>query len=75
MIELKIRKVGNSLGLVLPKEAAQRLKVEEGDSLFLSEAPGGGFTVTPYDPEFELKLEKAEGIMARYRNTLRTLSK
>ena len=75
MIELKVRKVGNSLGLVLPREAARRLKVGEGDTLFLSEAPGGGFTLTPYDPDFELKLEKAEDIMGRYRNTLRALSK
>ncbi len=75
MLNLKVRKVGNSLSVTLPKEAAARLKVREGDSLFLTEAPEGGFMITPYDPSFEKKMEKAEEIMGRYRNTLRTLAK
>ncbi len=75
MLNLKVRKVGNSLSVILPKEAAARLKVREGDSLFLTEAPEGGFMITPYDPSFEKKMEKAEEIMGRYRNTLRTLAK
>ncbi|MEE8197505.1 MAG: AbrB/MazE/SpoVT family DNA-binding domain-containing protein [Acidiferrobacterales bacterium] len=75
MLNLKVRKVGNSLSVILPKEAAARLKVREGDSLFLTEAPEGGYMITPYDPGFETKMEKAEEIMGRYRNTLRTLAK
>ena len=75
MLELKVRKIGNSLGVVLPKEAVKRLSAGEGDRLFLIEAPNGAYQLTPYDPAFEEKMEKAGNIIARYRNTLRTLSK
>ncbi|MEI9811174.1 MAG: AbrB family transcriptional regulator [Acidobacteriota bacterium] len=75
MIELKLRKFGNSLGVVLPKEVTQRLKSGEGDRLFLTEAPDGTYRLTPYDPTFETKMSKAADIMRRYRNTLRALSK
>ncbi len=75
MLNLKVRKVGNSLSVTLPKEAAARLKVREGDSLFLTEGPEGGYMITPCDPGFETKMEKAEEIMGRYRNTLRALAK
>jgi putative addiction module antidote len=75
MLSLKVRKVGNSLSVTLPREAAARLKVQEGDSLFLTESPDGGWRITPYDPVFEKKMAKAEEIMARYRNTLRALSR
>jgi len=75
MIELKLRKIGNSLGVVLPKEAVARLNVRDGERLYLSEAPEGGYRLTPYDPAFALKMTKAEEIARRYRNTLRTLAK
>jgi putative addiction module antidote len=75
MIELKVRKIGNSLGVVLPKEAVGRLKAGEGDRLFLIETPNGAYQLTPYDPAFEKKMEKAEDIIGRYRNTLHALSK
>ncbi len=75
MLNLKVRKVGNSLSITLPKEAAAWLKVGEGDSLFLTESPDGSFRITPYDPGFEEKMKKAEDVMGRYRNTLRELSK
>jgi putative addiction module antidote len=75
MLELKVRKIGNSLGVVLPKEAAKRLRAEEGDRLFLIEGPDGAYQLTPYDPAFEKKMEKAEEIIGRYRNTLHALSK
>jgi putative addiction module antidote len=74
VIEIKIRKVGNSLGVVLPKEAIGALKVKEGDSLLLGELSDGGYRITPYDEGFERKMKKAEEIMGRYRNTLRKLS-
>ena len=74
MIALKVRKVGNSLGVVLPREALDRLKVEEGATLFLTDAPDG-YRVTPYDPEFERQMALAEEGMAAYRNTLRALAK
>jgi len=75
MIELKLRKIGNSLGVVLPKEAVARLNVGDGERLYLCEAPEGGYRLTPYDPAFALKMTKAEEIARRYRNTLRTLAK
>lgn len=75
MVRLKVRKVGNSLGVTLPAEAARALKVQEGDQIFLTEAPGGSFRITPYDPEFADAMEAAESFMARYRNALRELAK
>lgn len=75
MLELKVRKIGNSLGMVLPKEAVARLRTAEGDRLFLVEAPDGTYRLTPYDPEFERQMEIAEKGMAQYRNALRTLAK
>jgi putative addiction module antidote len=71
---LKVRKLGNSLGVVLPKEAAAILKVGEGDRLYLTEAPGG-FRITAADPEFAKQMEVAEKGMRRYRNALRELAK
>jgi putative addiction module antidote len=75
MLELKVRKIGNSLGVVLPKEVVNRLQTQEGDRLFLVDAPDGDYRLTPYDPTFEKKMKKAEDIMHRYRNTLHALSK
>lgn len=74
MIEMKIRKIGNSLGAVFPREALDRLRVAEGARVFLTEAPDG-YRITPYDPEFERQMRLAEEGMAAYRNTLRALAK
>lgn len=70
MLELKVRKFGNSLGVILPKEAINRLHADDGQRLFLIEAPGGTYQLTPSDPDFQKKMVKAERIMARYRNAL-----
>jgi hypothetical protein len=59
----------------LPKEVINRLRTQDGERLFLIEAAEGGYRLTPYDPAFEKKMKKAEGIMDRYRNTLQALSK
>ncbi|MEO8130926.1 MAG: AbrB/MazE/SpoVT family DNA-binding domain-containing protein [Bryobacteraceae bacterium] len=75
MVELKVRKFGNSLGVVLPKDVINRLNTKDGEPLFLVEAPDGGYKLTPYDPAFEKKMAKAEDIISRYRNTLHVLSK
>ena len=75
MVELKIRKFGNSLGVVLPKEVVHRLRTAEGKPLYLIEAPEDSYRLTPYDPGFEKKMAKAEDIIGRYRNTLRRLAK
>jgi putative addiction module antidote len=75
MVPLKIRKFGNSLGVVLPKEVIQRLRTRDGEQVFLIEAGDGDYRLTPYDPGFEKKMKKAEEIMGRYRNTLHALAK
>jgi putative addiction module antidote len=75
MVQLKIRKFGNSLGVVLPKEVIQRLRTGDGERVFLIEAEDGDYRLTPYDPAFERKMAKAEEIMGRYRNTLHALAK
>lgn len=74
MLALKLTQIGNSVGFVLPKEAATRLKVEKGDVLYLTEAPGG-YHLTPYDPGFEQQMNVAERIMKKRRNVLRALAK
>jgi putative addiction module antidote len=74
MVQLTVRKVGNSLGVTIPAEAAQTLHVKEGDKLFLTEAPGG-FRLTPYDPNFAETMKAAEGFIGRYKNALRELGK
>jgi putative addiction module antidote len=74
MPKLKITTIGASAGLILNKEVMTRLRVKKGDSLYLTEAPGG-FRVTPYDPEFERQITAAEEIMHEDRDMLRALSK
>ncbi len=74
MLTLKLTQIGNSIGFVLPKEAAARLRVEKGDTLYLTEAPDG-YRITPYDPGFEQQMACAERIMKKRRNVLRVLAK
>ncbi len=75
MVEIKVRKFGNSLGVILPKEVLSRLKSDEGAKLYLVEDAAGDYRLTAYDPGFTKKIAVAEDIMARYRNTLRELAK
>lgn len=74
MVELKIVKVGNSLGLRLPREILNRMHVDDGDRLILTESPEGGYRITPYDPDFDEQLKLAEQGMRQYRNTLKALA-
>ena len=74
MYTLKLTQIGNSVGVVLPKEALAQLKLEKGDTVFLTDAPGG-FTLTPYDPAIEAQLELGREFMHDYRDTLRALAK
>ena len=74
MISLKLVQIGNSLGFVLPKEAASKLKVEKGDVVFLTEAPDG-YRISPYDPAFEKQMKAAVRIMKKRRQVLRALAK
>jgi putative addiction module antidote len=75
LVQLKVRKIGNSLGLLLPKEALAQLKAQDGTAFYLSSAPEGGFRLSPFDPEFAKQMELAQEGMRRYRNTLRELAK
>ena len=67
MFSFKVTTVGFSSGVILTKAAMARLRVKKGDTLFLTEAPDGGYRITPYDPEFKF----AE---ARPRNGARRLA-
>ena len=73
-ITVTVRKIGNSLGIILPKEAMQILEVKEGETLTITKSPDG-IRITPYDPEFEKKITSARSIMSRYRNALKELAK
>lgn len=74
-LKTKVRKIGNSLGIVLPKEALQAMNVEEGASLYITKAPRDAIQITPEKPGFEEVLKVAEEGMAQYRNALRELAK
>jgi putative addiction module antidote len=75
MLALKVTTVGASAGVILNKEAMAHLKVQKGDTLYLTEAPDGGYRLTPYDPEFERQMRLAEEIMHDDREVLRALAK
>ncbi len=75
VLELKLRKIGNSVGVVIPKEALTHMKISEGDTLVLSDAPDGGFRVTPDKNDFAHQMGVAENVARRYRNALRELAK
>ncbi len=74
MIELKLTAIGNSLGVVLPKEALARLKVAKGDTLYITETPDG-YRLTPYSPDFETQMTAARKVMKKRRAALRELAK
>ena len=74
MTSLKITQIGNSLGVILPKEITERLKLEKGDELAVVDTPNG-VELTPYDPGFAEKMKVAKRISKRYRNALRELAK
>ena len=74
MLKVKITTVGNSMGILLPKEALNKMKASKGDTLYLVENQDG-YTLTPYQQDFESQIEATEDIMKRYKNTLRELAK
>ncbi|WP_027160089.1 AbrB/MazE/SpoVT family DNA-binding domain-containing protein [Methylobacter luteus] len=74
MLQLKLTSVGNSVGVVLPKEALDKLHLEKGDRVFLTESPEG-FRLTPYDPEFEKQMTMTRKIMNKRRDVLHELAK
>ena len=74
-LELKVRKVGNSLGIVLPKEALAHLKVEEGGTLTVTDGPEESLRLSRSKEEFVRQMAVVEDLMNRYRDTLRELAK
>ncbi len=73
-VALKLTQIGNSVGVVLPKEMLARLKLQKGDSLYVTEIPDG-VKLRPYDAEFAEQMEVAREIMRKRRNVLRELAK
>ncbi|HWF10793.1 MAG TPA: hypothetical protein VG297_20135 [Bryobacteraceae bacterium] len=75
MLTAKVTTVGSSSGIILNREVMTRLGVRKGDVLYLTEAPDGGYRITPYNPEFERQIKLAEEIMHDDREVLRALAK
>lgn len=75
MIALKLTQVGNSVGVVLPKEALAKLGVEKGDVVYLTEAPDGDMRISVYDPAVAEEIAMGEAFMDEYRDTFRALAK
>jgi putative addiction module antidote len=74
MSALKLSQIGNSVGVILPKEVLARLKLAKGDTVFLTEA-SNGITLTPYDPELEEQIKLGREFMHSYRDTFHQLAK
>ena len=74
MLALKIRKIGNSLGSVLPKEALSRLKVAEGGTVYMTDSKDGAFRLTALNEKFPDQMKEAERIMRQDRNVLHELT-
>jgi putative addiction module antidote len=74
MTSLKLTQIGNSVGVVLPKELLAKLNLEKGDTVFVTEQ-SDGIRLTPYSPDFETQMEAARKIMKKRRDVLRELAK
>lgn len=74
-MKIEIKRIGNSSGLILPKELLAKLQLKQGDVLFVTELAEGGIKLVPHDPTFERGMEIARKAMKTYRNALRELAK
>jgi putative addiction module antidote len=74
MLALKLTQIGNSVGVILPKEVLARLKLDKGSSVFITEAPGG-YILTPYDPALAEQIEAGREFMHDFRDTFHQLAK
>ena len=74
MTTLKLTQIGNSVGVILPKDILARLKLEKGDTVFVTDTPGG-VVLTPFSADFEAQMTAARRIMKQRRNVLRELAK
>lgn len=73
-MKIDLKRIGNSTGLILPKELLARLNLRQGDSLFLTELPDRSVRITPYDPEHAEAMEVARGLFKEYQDTFKTLA-
>ena len=74
-MKIEIKRIGNSEGFILPRELMQRLQLQRGQTLHITELPGGGFQALPYDPDFAATMEIVDEIIDEYRDTLAALAK
>lgn len=74
MNSIKFRNIGNSVGVIFPKEYLEHMNVESGDQVFVSKEPGGKIVLSPYDPEFAATMEAHRKVKKRYRNALQELA-
>ena len=74
MVALKLRAVGTSTGVVLPKEMLSRLRIGRGESLYAIETPAG-YVLTALDPDVQTQIEAGESFMDRYRDVFAALAK
>ena len=74
MYQLKLTQIGNSVGIILPKDALARLKLQKGESVFLTES-AEGYIITPYDPALEEEISAGREFMREYRDTFHQLAK
>jgi putative addiction module antidote len=74
-MKIEIKRIGNSTGVILPRELLTRLQLKQGQQLHITELPSGGFQALPYDPEFEKTMEIVDEIIDEYRDTLAALAK
>lgn len=74
-MKVEIKKIGNSSGIILPKELMTRLRLEQGDWLYITEYPDGSVRVTPYDPDHDKAMNVAREVFKEYRDTFKALAK
>jgi putative addiction module antidote len=74
-MKLEVKRIGNSTGLILPRELLGQLNLAQGDWLYVTENADGSVRLSPYDPTFEKGMKIAEKAMKTYRNALAELAK
>jgi putative addiction module antidote len=74
VVSLKLRKIGNSVGVILPQATLDALRVSEGDTVYLTDA-AEGYRITPYNPDFAAQMKIAQKIMKKRKNALRELAR
>jgi putative addiction module antidote len=75
MMKLEVKKIGNSTGLILPKELLARLSIKQGQWLYVTDMPDGAVRLTPNNPDFEQAMGVVDEVMDEYRDTLTALAK